>query len=357
MKILKDFNFENKRVLVRCDLNVPLSKEGPACNAMRSIAGREVLDDFRIKLSLPTINYLMERKAKIVLMSHLGRPEGRVVESLKMDPIQNKLMEYLDVSVTKAPDCLGLEIENWTKEMIPGEILLLENLRFHKEEELNDKNFALGLSKLGDIYINDAFGVSHREHASVFSLPDFLPAGAGLLLQREIEELSNLIENPQKPLIGIMAGAKAETKIKAINKIAKVADWILIGGLLDKEITKKNIKLEFPEKIIKPIDEDKDGLDIGLKTIQLFKEKISKAKTVFWNGPFGKTEEGFTKGSEEIARAIIASGAYSIIGGGETIEFVNRIGLLEKFNYISSGGGAMLEFLGGKDLPGIKVLK
>ncbi len=346
MRLLGDFDFRNKRILVRCDFNVPLSKEG------------EILDDFRIKQALPTIFYLMENKAKIVLMSHLGRPEGKAVEGLKMDPVQIRLMEYLDVSVTKAPDCIGEEIEKWTKKMIPGEILILENLRFHKGEEDGDKAFAAELAKMGDIYINNAFGASHRAHASISGVPEFLPSGAGLLLQKEVEELSALMKNPQKPLVAVIGGAKADTKMKVVNRISAVADQVLISGLLDKAIAKENINLDYPEKVVKPVDEARDGKDIGPETIRIFKEKILGAKTVFWNGPFGKIEEEeFFRGTEEIAKAIIKSGAHSVIGGGETVEFVNRIGLLQKFSHVSTGGGAMLEFLSGKELPGIKALK
>lgn len=346
MRSLVDFDLKDKRVLVRCDFNVPLSKEG------------EILDDFRIKQALPTIFYLMENKAKIVLMSHLGRPGGKAVEGLKMDPVQVRLMEYLDVSVTKAPDCVGEEIEKWTKKMIPGEILMLENLRFHKGEEEGDKSFAAELAKMGDFYINDAFGASHRAHASISGVPELLPSGAGLLLQREVEELSALMESPQKPLVAVIGGAKADTKMKVIDRISAVADWVLISGLLDKAIIKENIELKYPGKVVKPVDEARDGKDIGPETIRIFKEKILEAGTVFWNGPFGKIEEEeFSQGTEEIAKAIIKSGSHSVIGGGETVEFVNRIGLLPKFSHASTGGGAMLEFLSGKELPGIEALK
>ncbi len=351
MKTLKDFNVSGKRALVRCDFNVPLSKKGPAC------AGKEILDDFRIKKSLPTIRYLMEKRAKLILMSHLGRPEGRVADELKMDPVQVRLTEYLDVSVTKAPDCLGEEIERWTQKMMPGEILILENLRFHKEEEENDPGFSEKLAKLGDVYVNDAFGASHRVHASIVGVPKLLPSCAGLLLEREIKVLSDLLENPQKPLVAIIGGKKVETKIKAINKISESADTVLVGGLIKKELEEKGIRLENPEKIIGPVN-NLEGKDIGPETVRLFKEKIAGAKTVFWSGPLGKIEEEeFCKGSKEIARAVIESCAFSIAGGGETVEFINRIGLGEKFGHLSTGGGAMLEFLSGDELPGIKALE
>jgi phosphoglycerate kinase len=361
MKTIRDLNIKGKRVLVRCDFNVPLStqtglfKERSACNAMRS---REILDDFRIKQILPTINYLLKNKAKIILMSHLGRPEGRIVESLKMDSIQVRLTEYLDVSITKAQDCIGKEIEEWTKKMEEEEILILENLRFHKEEEENDRDFAKALSEMGDIYINEAFGVCHRSHASITGITEFLPSVAGFLLEKEIKELSTLLDNPKKPMVAVIGGAKAETKAKVINKILKVADWVLSSSLIQKGIFEQKIKIENSKKIIFPEDEIGEGRDIGPKTIELFKEKISEAKTIFWNGPFGRIEEKeFSGGTAEIARAIARSNAYSVIGGGETVEFANKLNLLGEFNYVSTGGGAMLEFLSGEKLPGIEVLK
>ncbi len=345
MKTLKDFNIQGKRVLVRCDFNVPLSKKG------------EILDDFRIKQTLPTIEYLIEKGAKVILMSHLGRPEGKVMEEFRLTPVQDKLMEYLDLSIIKAPDCIGLEIEKWTLKMQPGEILLLENLRFHKEEEENDENFAKELSKLGDIYINDAFGCSHRAHASIVGVTKFLPAGAGFLLEKEIKVLSDLTKSPEKPLVVIIGGKKVEDKSKVIDMLAEKGDWILVGDLIKKEVKEKNIQLKYPEKIIEPVGE-KIGRDINEQTIKIFKEKILEAKTVFWSGPLGEIEEGdFSKGSEAVARAIIESGAFSVVGGGETVEFINKLGLTEKFNHVSTGGGAMLEFLSGQTLPGLEALK
>ena len=342
---LKEFDFKNKRVLVRCDFNVPLGDQG------------EVLDDFRIKQTLPTIEYLIKKEAKLILMSHLGRPEGKIVKELRLTPVQNRLMEYLDLSVVKAPDCLGPEIEKWTYEMKSGEILLLENLRFHKEEEEGDLNFAKELAKLGDIYINDAFGVSHRSHASITGVPKFLPSGAGLLLEKEIKNLTELSNNPERPLVVVIGGAKMETKTELINKMSKSADFVLINGLLSREIKEKNIRLKYPQKIVEPFNEISEK-DIGPRTINLFKEKINSAKTVFWNGPLGQIEkEEFTRGTKEIAEAIAQSQAFSVVGGGETVEFIAKFGLIEKFNHVSTGGGAMLEFLSGQKLPGIEALK
>lgn len=344
MKTLKDFNFKNKRVLVRCDFNVPLSPKG------------DVLDDFRIKKTIPTIEYLIEKKAKVILMSHLGRPGGKIVDSLRLDKVQEKLIEYLDLSVVKAKDCIGKEIENWIeKEMRPGEVLLLENLRFHKEEKEANLNFAKKLAKLADIYINDAFASCHRAHASIVGLPKFLPSGVGFLLEKEIESLNKIIKNPRKPLISIFGGDDPDFEF--INKISKIVNWVLIGGLIEKQIKEKNIKLKYPEKIIKPVD-GVDSTDIGPKTIELFKEKIFQAKTIFWSGPLGKIETArFQKGTKEVAEAIIESGAFSVVGGGETVDFINDLGWSEKFSHLSTGGSAMLAFLAGEKLPGIEALR
>ncbi|MBI2625152.1 MAG: phosphoglycerate kinase [Candidatus Nealsonbacteria bacterium] len=341
MKTIRDFGVRNKRVLVRADFNVPLSP--PAGGQEKQ---GEILDDLRIRATLPTIDYLINNGAKIILMSHLDSPGGKVVEELKLDKVQERLMEYLDLSITKAPDCIGPKIEKWTKEMRPGEILLLENLRFRKEEENNDENFAADLSKLGDIYINDAFGVSHRAHASIVGVPKHLPSGAGFLLEKEIKTLNMILKNPDKPLIAIVGGVKAETKGAIIDRISKVADWVLVGNIIAKNIDGK--------KVLKPVDGAKD---IGPKTIEIFKEKIFQAKTVFWSGPLGMVEKKeFQKGSLEIAKSIVESKAFSVAGGGETTEFINKIGFEDKFSYISTGGGAMLEFLSGKKLPGIESL-
>ncbi len=321
MKTLEDFNFENKRVLDRCDFNVPLGLRG------------EILGDFKIKQTLPTIEYLIKAGAvEITLISHLA-------QKFSLKPVAERLGELL-----------GREV----KFMEPGPITLMENLRFRKEEEENDDNFARELSKLGDIYINDAFAVCHRNHASIVGIPKFLPSGMGLLLEREIKILGRLLENPAKPLIAIIGGAKVETKVKIIGKLLQIADFVLVGGLLNKEIKEKNISFENQEKIIGA----GEGLDIPEIDLKIFQEKISRVKTIFWNGPLGKTEdEQFTKGTKEMALAIIKSGAFSVIGGGETVEFINKLGLIDKFSYVSTGGGAMMAFLSGEKLPGIEALK
>jgi len=345
MKTIRDFNVKGKRVLIRADFNVPLSIKG------------EILDDFRIKEGVPTIEYLIKKGAKVILMSHLGRPEGQVIEELRLTPVQVRLMEYLDVSVVKAPDCVGPEIEKWVQEMQSGEVLLLENLRFHKEEKENNDAFSKELAKLGDIYINDAFGACHRAHASIVGVPKFLPSGIGLLLEKEIKILSDLMQHPKKPLVAIIGGAKVETKVKFIDKISEIADLVLVGGLIQKAIEGEAIKLKYPKKLVVPVDEAREGKDIGPETIKLFREKILQAKTIFFNGVVGLVEkEEFTQGSAQVVQAIIESQAFSVVGGGETADFINNLGLTEKFNHVSTGGGAMLAFLSGEKLPGLETL-
>jgi phosphoglycerate kinase len=344
VKTLKDFNFKNKRVLVRCDFNVPLSEKG------------DILDDFRVQKTLPTINHLVQKEAKIILMSHLDDPEGKVVEILRLTNVQKRLEELLGKSVIKPEDCIGEDIKEKTLK-IKDEIILLENLRFHKEEEEGDLSFAKELSKSGDIYINEAFSVCHRSHASIVGITKYLPSGAGLILEQEIEYLRKIFENPKRPMLAIIGGKKVETKVKFINRISEICDQVLISGLIEKEIEEKKIEIKNPEKIIKPLDSLGGGLDIGPKTIKLFREKIIEAETIIWNGPFGKIEEKqFRKGTKEIARAIIDSKVFSVAGGGETVEFIKDLKLVDKFSHVSTGGGAMLAFLSGEKLPGVEAL-
>jgi 3-phosphoglycerate kinase len=349
LKTLKDFNVKGKRVLLRCDLNVPLDDQG------------NILDDFRIKKSLPTIQYLLKNNAKIIIMSHLGDPKGQAVPNLKMDKIQEALVGYLGKPVTKTPDAIGFDVEQYTYGLVPGDVLLLENLRFHIEETNNDREFARFLSRYGDIYINDAFGACHRSHASIVGVAEFLPSGMGLLLQEELENLQKLTKNPKKPMLAIVGGAKVETKAGVIDKLSETADYILVSGLIKKEIDEKGMVFKHPEKIVGPVDAvqfDGKEPDIGPNTIKLFKSKIKKAKTIFWNGPLGQIEkEEFSKGTFEIAQAIAKKWfCFSAVGGGETIEFLDKVGLAEKFDYVSTGGGAMLEYLSGNELPGLTAL-
>lgn len=346
MKQIQNIDTQYKKVLVRCDFNSPLSQEGT------------VLDDFRIEKTLPTIEYLIKKNAKIILMSHLGRPEGKFVESLKLDPIAAKLSQLLNRDIKKINDCVGKEVEDVIRNMHDGEIVLLENLRFHKEEEENDNSFAKKLAGLGDIFINDAFGASHRSHASIVGVPKYLAFAAGMLLEQEVVGLSRIIKNPKKPLLVLMGGAKATEKAELINKLSNTADFVLIGGLIQKEIREKNIQLRFPEKVIGPIDEIYGGKDIGEKTRFIFKEKISSAGTIFFNGVMGQVEtEEYAKGTEDILKAITESSAFSVVGGGDMTKVIKKLSLMEKFGHISTGGGAMMEFLSGKKLPGIEALR
>lgn len=386
VRSIREIDISNKRVLVRVDFNVNLNENG------------EVEDDFRIRAALPTIKYLLGNNAKIILMSHLGKPDGKAVEGLRLGPIQDKLTEILDLSVAKADDCVGEKIEKWIAGMQTGEILLLENLRFHKGEKENDEKFAGQLARLGDIYVNDAFGTCHRNHASVSAITKFLPSYAGLLLEKEIEVLTKAIENPEKPLAVIIGGAKVSTKIKVIKKFLDIAENILLGGALAntvlhaqglaigksfveeaalekiKDFNITDTKLHLPvdavvsknksgqeEAIIEPvgkIGEDKLILDIGPETEELFGEIIKSAKTVIWNGPMGLFEtEKFSRGTRMVASAIISCGCHSIVGGGETIAFINKNGWTDKFFHVSTGGGAMLKFLAGEKLPGIEALE
>ncbi|MDO8486598.1 MAG: phosphoglycerate kinase [Candidatus Staskawiczbacteria bacterium] len=343
-KSIRDFNVSEKKVLVRCDFNVPIDGEG------------NILDDFRIVETLPTIEYLIKNNAKTILISHLKDPEGKVVDILRFNKIQQKLSELLNTAVKKAEDCIGQEVKELVYNLKSGEVLLLENLRFHKEEIENNLEFAKEISLLADIYINDAFGVDHRNHASIISVPKFLPHGAGLLLEKEIAILDKIMKSPEKPMIAIIGGQKAETKVKLIDKISEIADFVIISGLIKKEVIENKIKFNFPDKIIGP-ESSLDNLDINEKTIKLFREKIKDAKTILWNGPFGKIEdENYKNGTMEIAMAIIKSKAYAVVGGGETIEFLNNEKLLKNFSYVCTGGGAMLQYLSGDKLPGIEAL-
>jgi len=350
MKTLRDFNVSGKRVLVRCDFNVPLDKKG------------KISDDFRIKQTLPTIKYLIDNNAKIVLMCHLGEPEGKVVEELRVNKIAERLAKLLKKEVKKINDCVGTAVEDAVSALQNKEILLLENLRFHKEETLQgasgqaNAEFAKQLASFGDIYVNDAFGVCHRDNASITEVPKLLLNCAGFLLEKEISTLEKVITSPTKPMVAIIGGKKVETKSKFINNISKVADFVIVSGLIAKEVAEKGIKFNFPEKIVSPTG-DLGALDINAESIKSICEKIVKAKTVLWNGPFGKFEEKkYAKGSLAIAKAIIKSKAFSVIGGGETVEFLNKQRMTNKFSWVSTGGGAMLAYLSGDELPGIEVL-
>ena len=387
MKTIRDFNFEGKRVLVRCDFNVPLSQGG------------EILDDFRIRQTIPTIEYLIKNGAKVILMSHLGDPQENQKSKFSLKPVALRLEKLLKKRVKFLEDCLSQKVEKEMGKMKEREVVLLENLRFHKEEKENDEKFAQRIAALGEIFINDAFGVSHRNQASVVGLPKYLPSGAGILLEKEIKVLSRVLEKPLHPLVAIIGGVKIETKIKVIEKFLQIADHLLIGSkiaetiLVAKEIL---VGRKFPEEEIleriKKIDltnpklhlptdgmmalaslnekysrigavgtlrKEEEIFDIGPETIRMFFEIIKTAKMIIWNGPPGYFEKPpFDTGTKKIAEAICRNySAFKIAGGGETDSFLHQSGLREKFDHVSTGGGAMLEFLSGKKLPGIEALK
>ncbi len=385
---LKEEELTNKRVLVRVDFNVPI-KNGV------------ITDDKRIREALPTIQYLIEKKAKVILMSHLGRPKG-IQEDLRLDPIAKRLSELLGKPVKKLDDCIGEEVEREVESMKPGEVVLLENLRFHKEEEANDPEFAKKLASLGNIYVSDAFGTVHRAHASTAGVAQYLPAYAGLLIKKEIETMGSALEKPERPFICILGGAKVSDKIGVIENLLEKVDALIIGGGMmftfwkaqglevgksileeDKiEIAKKfietaeekGVKLLLPDDavVVKEISEtaetkikgkgefeiDDIGVDIGPKSIEKFVKEIVHGKTIIWNGPMGIFEiDKFSEGTKEIAKAIANNkNCVSIVGGGDTASAASKFGLEEKFTHISTGGGASLEFLEGKILPGIAVI-
>ena len=341
MKTLYEANIEKgMRVLIRCEFNCPLSEEG------------KILDDRRIQAVIPTIQYLSEKNAKIILMGHLGRPRGEVVENLRLTPIVDRLFNYLSLQISKAPDCVGEDIEKMIKEMWIGEILLLENLRFHKGEEKNDDAFAKKLSLLGDIFVNDAFGVCHRKHASVVGVPKYLPSFAGFSLEEENKVMTQILENSERPLVAIFGGAKIDTKLPVIEKFLDIADYILIGGKIANEIN------FFHPKILLPIDFIGDRSDIGPKTQNKFKKVISRAKTIVLNGPMGRLEKKeFENGTKEIIKAVSENKGFKIAGGGETLLAIFKYNLQGSFDFISTGGASMLKFLAGENLPGIEALE
>jgi len=376
-----------KRVLLRDDFNITMDERGQA------------LDDFRIKASLPTIEYLLKKRARIVLLAHFDRPEGKVVESLRLDPIAKILSGYLNLAVKKASDCAGPEAERMVGQMNDGDILLLENLRFYPGEETNDAEFAKNLAKLGDIYINDAFGASHRIHASIVKITEYLPSFAGFLLEKEVSVLTRAKDNPEHPLAVVIGGAKISTKIKLIQEFLNKADYIILGGALAntmlhaqglaigksmvepeamEEVKKLQItdtKLHLPVDVIVSLNKTgtagtrvcavgKVGqeeliLDIGPETERIFNSVIQSSKMVIWNGPMGLFEvEAFAGGTRALAESIAACPhCFSIAGGGETTCFLEKFGLLDKFSHVSTGGGAMMEFLAGEKLPGIEALE
>lgn len=342
-KSLSDLEVSRKKILVRGDLDVPL-KDG------------EVIDDFRLKTLLPALSYLLEHEAAIILIGHLGRPEGKVVESLRLKPVAEALEKLdLPISYSSILDCgefSNQEIERLTQK--GQRILLLENLRFHPQEEENDHAFAGKLASLGEIFINEAFADSHREHASIVGIPKFLPSFAGFQFAKEVEKLSKILENPGRPLVFIIGGAKGETKIPLVKKFAKIADTILVAGELMFARELEGIPhTRFPVDAV--------GVnDIGPRSVELFQRYIRNAQTIVWSGPLGRfEEEKYAQGTREVAAALVESKAEVIIGGGDTVAALDKFGLLYKLpttKFISTGGGAMLELLADGTLPGIEAL-
>ena len=388
-KIITDVDVDKKKVFVRADFNVPLDENGI------------ITDDTRIQKTLPTIRYLLDHQAAVILASHLGRPKGKVVEKYSLKPVAVRLSELLGIPVQMAPDCIGVETEAMAGALQPGQVLLLENLRFHGEEEKNDPEFSRKLASLADVGINDAFGCCHRAHASVAGIAAFLPMAAGFLLEKEIRFIGGAVDHPAHPFAAIIGGAKVSDKIEVISNLLPKVDVMIIGGGMantflaaqgygigkslveaDKiDLAKKLIaqaadegmKLLLPVDVtvaeafsndaahkVVPADAVPEGwmiLDIGTKTQELFARELEPMKLIVWNGPMGVFEmENFAKGTESVARAVAHSQAVSIVGGGDSVSAVNKTGLADQISHISTGGGASLEYLEGKKLPGIESL-
>ena len=386
----KDLDLEEKIVFLRVDFNVPLDEE---C---------KIRDDSRIKAALPTINYLIEQKAKVVVASHLGRPKGEYIPEFSLKPVAERLSELIPQEVILAPDVIGEEVLKLKKELKEDQTLLLENLRFHKGETANDSSFAQLLAQEVDYYVNDAFGASHRSHASVVGIVQYVEkSAAGFLLKKEVDYLSKAVHSPPKPYVAILGGAKVSDKIPVIENLLNKADSILIGGamaytffkaqgyevgrslveedkielarlLLDRAQEEK-VNFYLPSDHLVAAEKDSDaevktvgspplpsdlmGLDIGPKTVEKYSEIIAKAKTIFWNGPMGVFEiDKFSQGTMKIAEAVANSEALSIVGGGDSVAAVYKAGVSEKISHISTGGGASLEFMANETLPGIEAL-
>lgn len=387
---VRDIKVTGKRVLVRVDFNVPLDEKTGA-----------ITDDNRIYASLPTIKYLIERRAKVILMSHLGRPKGRVANEFRLAPVAQRLSQILGQPVRTTTDCVGPEAEKAVATLKAGDVLLLENVRFHPEEEAGNPAFAQALARLGDIFVNDAFGTSHRVHASIVGIAKYLPTVAGLLLEKEISTLGGLLKNPAHPFCALLGGAKVSDKVGILENIMSKVDCVLIGGGMSVTFLKaksyevglslvESDRLDTATKLINaankngvhivlPVDvviaseisheakaetvlvnsvpKDKKIVDIGPQTIENFRQELATCKTVFWNGPLGIYEiPKFASGTEAMAKFLAGLEAATIIGGGSTAEVVNAMGLANKMTFVSTGGGASLQFLSGESLPGVDVL-
>jgi phosphoglycerate kinase len=343
MKAINKLNLKSKKVLLRVDFNVPI-KDG------------KVTDDFRIKAEAPTIKEMIRKRAKVILISHLGRPEGEFKKEFSLSLIKGTIEKNLKKKIFGP-----FEIERAKEEiekMKEKDVLLLENIRFYKGEIESDQNFAKKLAELGDLFVNDAFSVSHRDQASVTKITKYLPSFAGPNLISEVKNLSKILKKPKRPLVVIIGGKKVEDKAGVVEKFSKIADFVLVGNLVGKEIKERRIKVSNLEKVFFPV-KNGNALDLDRETIEIFKEKIKKAKTIFWSGPLGKVEEKkYQRGTLEIAREIgkMKKKVFSVVGGGDTIEFLNKNSILKNFDFVSTGGGAMLEFLAGEKIPGLKAL-
>ena len=389
-KTVKDIDLKGKKVFVRCDFNVPMDEN------------QNITDNTRIKAALPTIKYLLEQNCKIILASHLGRPKGEVKPEFSLKPVAKELSKQLGKEVIMANDVIGEDAMSKASNLKEGEIMLLENVRFHREETDNDPEFAKKLASMAEIFVNDAFGTAHRAHASTTGIADYIPGVAGFLIEKELKFLGNAINNPERPFVAILGGAKVSDKIGVIDSLLDKVDTLMIGGgmaytffkaqgynvgnsLCEVEKTglalqamekakEKGVKLLLPidtkiGKEFKPDTESKtvawteipdewEGFDIGEKTIEMFKNELQNAKTVIWNGPLGLFEfEQFAIGTNEIAKTLAELDATTIIGGGDSAAAVTKAGLADKMTHISTGGGASLEFLEGKKLPGIECLQ
>ncbi|HEY51451.1 MAG TPA: phosphoglycerate kinase [Dehalococcoidia bacterium] len=387
---VQDIEVKAKRVLVRVDFNVPLDEKTG-----------EITDDNRIRAALPTIEYLRGQGAKVILMSHLGRPKGKVVESMRLGVAAKRLAQILGQPVAMAPDCVGPDVGNMVAAMKPGDVLMLENLRFHAEEEAGDVFFARALARLGDVYVNDAFGAAHRAHASVSAITEYLPAAAGFLMEKEVATLGKILENPARPFAALLGGAKISDKVGMLENIMDKVDYVMVGGGMAAtflkaksyevgqslvevdmlEAASRLMELAGREKVdlmlpvdvmvadevsdeakteIVPVTEipgEKRIVDMGPQTINNFSRELQKCKTIFWNGPVGIFEiPGFAGGTEELAKLLAGLEAMTVIGGGSTAEAVGDMGLAEKMTFVSTGGGASLEFLSGEKLPGVEAL-
>ncbi len=385
---VREIDVTGKRVLVRVDFNVPLvGKTG------------KIADDSRIRATLPTIDYLMDRGARVILCSHLGRPGGKFVKGLSLDGFARRLQEILMQPVAFSRDCIGPEAEKMAAALENGQVLLLENLRFHAEEERNTEPFARSLARLGDIFVNDAFGTSHRSHASIVGITSYLPSVAGLLLEKELRELGSILEAPARPFGVLLGGAKVSDKVGMIDNIMGKVDFIMIGGgmaatflkaksyevglslvedstetaakLIAKALN-NGVKLQLPDDVvvadkiesgatvetvsIENIPRSKAIVDIGVLTITNFTRRLERCRTVFWNGPMGVYEMGFDEGTNAMARIIASLNAATITGGGSTAEIITEMKLADKITFVSTGGGASLRFLSGETLSGVEVL-